>query len=293
MDLKDQLAANEALPKRVRKGRPLPKQIYPKELERTYAKWARAIVEHIKVLYAPVLAELARQMPRTDRARRSTNTHLMTVADIVPHRKDAADAKAIADLLAETKDRLRKSLDEDRMAEFLKRHEERTGAWSKKEFTKQARAAVGVDVFAFDPRQRERAAGFVQANVALIKNLSEETANKMNATIMRAVQDGKSYDDIADDLKNNYAMSADRATLIARDQTGKLYGQINADTQKALGLKKFTWRTSNDERVRPEHQALEGQVFSYDDPPDEGLPGEAIQCRCHAEPYFDDLLPKE
>ncbi len=81
-----------------------------------------------------------------------------------------------------------------------------------------------------------------------------------------------------------------RSKLIARDQVGKLYGQLNASRQKDIGVEKFTWRTVGDERVRDEHEALDGEVFSYDDPPEEGLPGEEVLCRCSAEPLFSDLL---
>lgn len=46
----------------------------------------------------------------------------------------------------------------------------------------------------------------------------------------------------------------------------------------------YIWRTVKDDRVRPEHAAREGQIFSWTDPPDDGHPGEAFGCRCWAEP---------
>ena len=44
------------------------------------------------------------------------------------------------------------------------------------------------------------------------------------------------------------------------------------------------------DRVRDEHQELEGETFSYDDPPSEGLPGQPVLCRCFAEPVLDEIL---
>jgi hypothetical protein len=42
--------------------------------------------------------------------------------------------------------------------------------------------------------------------------------------------------------------------------------------------------------VRPEHVILHGNIFSYAEPPSEGLPGEPIMCRCSANPVFADIL---
>jgi len=43
---------------------------------------------------------------------------------------------------------------------------------------------------------------------------------------------------------------------------------------------KYVWVTSGDDKVRPEHEALDGTVRSWYDSP---RPGEEYGCRCHAE----------
>lgn len=258
--------------KATRKRRPgkLPRQQYPRALEREYAKFARSVVDMVRAAYADVFAALPAEFDRR-----------------FDQRFDAPD-----DLFAkmeEAQKRLRQSLDTGRLQAFLKRHAERLEDWNAKEFAKQARAAVGVDLFASDPKLLPRARAYVTGNVSLIKDLGERAASRINNTVLQAVQSGTTYRDLADSLARNLDGDMARATLIARDQTGKLYGQINSDRQKSLGIKRFIWRTSNDNRVREEHEELEGQTFSYDDPPSEGLPGEPIQCRCYAEPIFDIL----
>jgi len=50
----------------------------------------------------------------------------------------------------------------------------------------------------------------------------------------------------------------------------------------------YIWRTRRDGKVRSPHAERQGQVFSWDDPPEGGHPGEDYGCRCTAEPY----LPK-
>lgn len=107
---------------------------------------------------------------------------------------------------------------------------------------------------------------------------------------LQAVQDGKLHTDLADDLHARFDIGERKATLIARDQVGKLYGQVNAIRQKEVGVEKFVWRTAEDERVRAEHEQRDGETYSYDDPPDGELPGEPILCRCYAEPDFTSVL---
>jgi len=84
-------------------------------------------------------------------------------------------------------------------------------------------------------------------------------------------------------------VSVSRAELIARDQTLKLLGQINEERQTAAGVESYEWSTSNDERVRDEHQILEGTTQSWDSAPEPGHPGEDFQCRCVAVPIIPEL----
>lgn len=90
-----------------------------------------------------------------------------------------------------------------------------------------------------------------------------------------------------DSLSAAAVRALSRAKLIARDQTSKMNGAFNQARQTSLGIDRYVWQTSGDERVREEHQANDGQVFSWNDPPATGHPGEDINCRCVAVPYFD------
>jgi len=53
----------------------------------------------------------------------------------------------------------------------------------------------------------------------------------------------------------------------------------------------YIWRTSGDDKVRHEHAVREGKVFSWDNPPEGGHPGEEYGCRCMAEPYPNETTP--
>lgn len=48
----------------------------------------------------------------------------------------------------------------------------------------------------------------------------------------------------------------------------------------------YIWRTTGDDKVRSSHAANNGKIFSWNNPPETGHPGEDYGCRCWAEPYM-------
>jgi SPP1 gp7 family putative phage head morphogenesis protein len=92
-------------------------------------------------------------------------------------------------------------------------------------------------------------------------------------------------------------VAANRAALIASDQIGKLNGELNQLRQTNLGVRRYRWSTSLDERVRKDHRELEGSIQEWAKPPvvnrrtgERGHPGQAVRCRCSAIPIIDDVL---
>lgn len=59
------------------------------------------------------------------------------------------------------------------------------------------------------------------------------------------------------------------------------------DDELEIDPEHYIWRTRHDRRVRPEHAAREGHVFSWDNPPWDGHPGTQNGCRCSAEALVD------
>lgn len=65
---------------------------------------------------------------------------------------------------------------------------------------------------------------------------------------------------------------------------------LNENTRKAADEQKdgtYIWRTRGDSKVRSEHADRDGKIFSWDEPPEGGHPGEAPNCRCKAEAMSD------
>lgn len=166
----------------------------------------------------------------------------------------------------------------------------RTDEWSRKELGKMLEAQLGVDPLRFDPGLAKKAADFTVENVALIKSIPSKYFDEVEKVLTRAITDGTRHEEIAKELEGRFGVAESSAKLVARDQVGKYFGAVQAERQKSLGIEKFIWRTVNDARVRPEHAELNGRTFSWDAPPAaEGIPGQAINCRCYAEPIIDEL----
>jgi SPP1 gp7 family putative phage head morphogenesis protein len=123
-------------------------------------------------------------------------------------------------------------------------------------------------------------------NVELIRNITQQQRDF-------ARQELAKVDDpvpLAKRLEARLGVSRSRAKLIARDQVSKINGTLSEERHKAAGSTRYEWSTSSDERVRPEHAALDGQEFAYDDQNggDGGLkPGQPVACRCVGIAVFD------
>ncbi|MFF5994269.1 minor capsid protein [Lysinibacillus sp. KU-BSD001] len=128
----------------------------------------------------------------------------------------------------------------------------------------------------------------VEKNVGYITNIHDTFTEKIEDIILNGVKNGDGYKQIRKQLVEQVGMSHRRAQFIAVDQSGTLFGQMTAKRHQNMGVNRFKWRTSKDERVRDSHKILENKIFSYDDPPKVGLPGEDFHCRCIALPVFDD-----
>lgn len=135
-----------------------------------------------------------------------------------------------------------------------------------------------------------RVAGFVPENVSLITSLQNRSLDDIQSMITRGFVAGERNETLARDIRERFGILDSYARRIGRDQIGKLNGQITAERHQELGVRSFIWRTVGDERVREEHEDINGNEYDYPDGhPTEGLPGEPIQCRCTEEPVFGEL----
>jgi uncharacterized protein with gpF-like domain len=166
--------------------------------------------------------------------------------------------------------------------------------------------ALGVSVAAItDPPHVRQAldAGLVEAT-QLIRTIPSrylgEVARAVNDNFLgRPLPQGRSLMAHIDHL---YGVGERRARVIARDQTTKMAGKLNQVRQESLGIKEYVWKTAHDNRVvgnpsglypgpgndrHQDHYHRDGKRFKWAEPPPDGHPGQAIQCRCRADPVID------
>jgi len=205
-------------------------------------------------------------------------------------RRDAGEPTKAARLVADARKRFSNAVNPGTLDTLARKMARATTDAQRVQLAAQTKAALGVNITTLDKSVPKLVDGFAAENVALIKSLSNKTFDDVEKAVTRAFTSGASADDLSDELQDRFGIAERHARLIARDQIGKLNGQVTAARHQELGVKSFTWRTAGDDRVRPEHEDLDGQSFTYDDPPSEGLPGEPVCCRCSAEPDFGGLL---
>jgi SPP1 gp7 family putative phage head morphogenesis protein len=184
-----------------------------------------------------------------------------------------------------------------------------------KRFTKKL---VGVEVFGEELWEEEALKAWQENNLNLITGLTQEYAKKYSDIISKGLQFGETASSMAKKIARlNKGMTTTRAQLIARDQVASLHGQMTKQRQLDAGIDKYIWQIVGDERVRgkpggryptavPSHHLMSGTINKWSDNTvysDDGeefkkrtakmpkaIPGEEINCRCSALPFFEDLI---
>lgn len=210
----------------------------------------------------------------------------------------APEADDVGEILDDIRDRLTDKWTREKFTALVQPFASDTAKFHAGQMNKQLEAIAGVDVVGNEPWLRDVIGAFTRENVALIKSLPVQAFADIEKTLTGSMADGDRWENMAEDLEQRLGVSQSRANLIARDQVGKLYGDLNRVRQTDLGFDRYIWRTMRDNRVRDEHEERDGLTFEWENPPpggpeSGGHPGEAIQCRCYAEPDLAHLLDSE
>ena len=159
---------------------------------------------------------------------------------------------------------------------------------------------TGIDLAAYlrsSPNIAEKVNAMTTANIQLISSIRSQYLDKVQNAVTQAMIKGSLNKDLAQQIKDIGKVTEKRAAFIARDQSAKLNASLTQARHEDVGITKYTWSTSGDERVRDSHAEKDGQVFEYANPPaDTGNPGRDFNCRCVAIPFLGDILeqkPKE
>jgi SPP1 gp7 family putative phage head morphogenesis protein len=142
----------------------------------------------------------------------------------------------------------------------------------------QSRYGFSMDEIFSDRDVAAQVGTAIQKSVSLITGLNDELAKKVEFTVLDAAQKGETKTILSQRLRKEMGITKNRAMLIASDQVASLNATLNRVRHEQVGVDKYVWETMMDDRVRPDHEERQGRVFSWDDPPWDGNPGEAINC---------------
>jgi len=255
------------------------KWLYPMPAERAYIKEVQAINKvYWEKVRENIIPNLSMLVAQAQSIRPDDNGE----------RIDAAWVDHLKQLTEKTLYDFDKAVGKPKISAISAEQAAKLSMFNKSQFVKVIHSALAVNPIVQESWLEPQMKAFTQQNVDLITNLSVEQNGRVQQTLYRNLSAGKGIDAIKEELDKDESIGQNRSKLIARDQTNKFNGQLTQLRQQEVGIGSYIWTTSRDERVRPEHAALEGKMFSWNQPPSIGNPGEPINCRCIAQPVITD-----
>lgn len=255
-----------------------PPQLQPDAIRQSYFGALQGVIGRAREL---VLNRLVPELPRL--AQQAAAEHADSTARLDESTND------VNGLLDQISDEWFAEFPNEKLARLAATFGQRTADFQRQQLSKQFQATLGIDLHKFEPWLGRRIGAFTGENVALIKSVAQRHFADLETKLVAGLRSGQRWEDLAQLLQDRYGVAESSAKLVARDQVGKLFGDLNRVRQGKLGVTSFVWRTMNDNRVRDEHELLDGRTFSWSSLPQEGAPGEPINCRCWAEPDLSDL----
>jgi SPP1 gp7 family putative phage head morphogenesis protein len=134
----------------------------------------------------------------------------------------------------------------------------------------------------------------LEQHVDLITSLPIEAAQRVHKLTIEGLTNSTRAAEVAKEILETGHVTASRATLIARTETGRTQTSLMQARAQGIGSPGYIWRTSSDNDVRPSHKKMAGQFVRWDSPPTlDKLTGHAgciPNCRCYPEPVIPEEL---
>lgn len=125
-----------------------------------------------------------------------------------------------------------------------------------------------------------------------ILNVQDKVSERLNDGYKK----GLGIDEIASNISQDFKITQRQASTIARTEINGAKNEVAFSNLKELGVEYKEWSSSGDERVRPSHREVDGEIvklnerFSngllYPHDPD-GPADEVVNCRCSVLSYFE------
>lgn len=180
-------------------------------------------------------------------------------------------------------------------------------AFGDKEFQKTIEKGIHVNPPTTSEWWDDMKSSWAENNYTLITSNAKKYVEQINNLTEQAIVNGLSPKKLKEQImKATEGLSEKHCKLLARDQMGKLNGNITEAQMQEIGLDLYVWSTAYDDRVRDSHALMEGLLCRWDDasvcsydngktwePRPSGAvdlhPGQDIQCRCVALSFYPEL----
>lgn len=148
-------------------------------------------------------------------------------------------------------------------------------------------SAAGVDLSTLlgPADTRDPLAIWLERNVALIRNVSDDTRARISDIVFRGLNARTPARDVAKEISEATGMGRRRALRIASDQAAKLTATLADERRRQAGVETWKWRHSGKMHPREEHLRRDGKLYSDDKPPAD-LPGQLPFCGCVEQPVL-------
>ena len=150
------------------------------------------------------------------------------------------------------------------------------------------RMGLDMRVLLSSPGVGATTAAKIADNIALIKGLALDSADKVASIVAEGVITGSRAEDLAKRIAAVGEVSVSRARTIAHTEVSKAGTALSQARATSVGSTGYIWRTARDGDTRDSHRAMEGQFVPWDKPPTldnmQGHAGEFPNCRCYPEP---------
>lgn len=181
-------------------------------------------------------------------------------------------------------------------------------AFGEKEFSKMLEKGIHVNLPTSADWWEDMKKSWAEDNYTLITSNAKNYVSKINTLTEQAIVNGLSPGKLKEQImKATEGLSEKHCKLLARDQMGKLNGQITQAQMEEVGLDLYVWSTAYDDRVRDSHAVMEGLLCRWDDAsvcsydngktwverPSDAVqlhPGQDIQCRCVGLAFYPELV---
>jgi SPP1 gp7 family putative phage head morphogenesis protein len=145
---------------------------------------------------------------------------------------------------------------------------------------------VGFSIkFKMTPAMRDALNASLDENVGLIKSIPEQYLLDVQGIISRAYTRGENLQELIKRIKKVYPKAANRAAVIARDQSNKASAVMLRIRHMEIGITRAIWKHSHGGKTpRPDHVKADGREYDIV----KGClisgeyiqPGQLINCRC-------------